>query len=147
MNEYENLNERTKLIKRTRERLIGRRKMLEVVLFTPQWKHSSTIWRVVGNILHSFQCEELIAFIKLTYCYIYTLGKDSRCVCCIEIHQVSIADICQTATTSGGVLFSNQLPIFCTKNAKLWPILTYFGDFVANSRTFVCTFVAVVSQN
>ena len=43
MNEYENLNERTGLILRTKERLIGRRKMLEVVLFTPQWKHSSTI--------------------------------------------------------------------------------------------------------
>ena len=77
MNEYENLNERTRHIQRAKERLIGRRKMLEVVLFTPQWKHSSTIWRLMGNILHSFQCKELFAFINLTLFYVCSVSKKS----------------------------------------------------------------------
>ena len=40
---------------------------------------------------------------------------------------------------------------FCTENAKFWPLLAYEGYFVANLRTFWCTFTGlnnvVVSQN
>ena len=80
MNEYENLNERTRHIQRAKERLIGRRKMLEVVLFTPQWKHSSTIWRLIGNILYFLFCAKNLLLSPLSHIVLCALPKQSVAV-------------------------------------------------------------------
>ena len=47
------------------------------------------------------------------------------------------------STTGDGVLLSSQYLFFCTENAKLWHILAKFGYFVANLRTFWCTFIGL----
>ena len=44
-----------------------------------------------------------------------------------------------TATTGGGVLFSSQ----CTFKHREREILAYLGYFVANLRTFWCTFTGL----
>ena len=53
---------------------------------------------------------------------------------------IVIADICHNHTTGGGVLFFRADVLFSIENAKFWPILTILGYFVANLRTFWCTF-------
>ena len=47
------------------------------------------------------------------------------------------------------MLFVQYGTSFSIENAKFWPVLTIFGYFVANLRTFWCTGLtnAVVRQN
>ena len=52
---------------------------------------------------------------------------------------------------SAVVYFFRAGTLFCTENAKCWPMLANFDYFVSNVRTFWCTFAelnnAVVPQN
>ena len=126
MNEYENLNERTRLIQRAKERLIGCRKMLKVVLFTPQWKHSSTIWRLVGNILYFLLLQIINCFHQShIWLYIYALCQNSRCLCVIELQQMSIADICENRHHEQWCTCLKPVPYFLHKERKT---LTYFDQ-------------------
>ena len=45
-----------------------------------------------------------------------------------------------TATTSVPVYFFQAGALFCTENAKFWPILANLGHFVPNLHTFWCSF-------
>ena len=119
--------------------------MLEVVLFTPQWKHSSTIWRLIGNVL-CFLLVQIIYCFHHSHILFYVLCQNSQSLSLLYWNTPSEHSWYLSKPPPPAVVyfFPNQLSIFFAQRTQnfglFWPILAIL-------HTFGCTFIAVVSQN
>ena len=105
-------------------------------------KHQATVHEVLdfccwshlfGTCLSLSQVAELLADkIEQNRCF-------STLILRSDLIYICIADIIHNHTTGGNVLFRAGV-LFSIENAYFWSILTNLGYFVANLRTFWCTF-------